>query len=37
MPVEKTAASGEGAGRGIIELPNACFQGSNVLSGVAWW
>ncbi len=22
-------------GRGIIELPNACFQGSNVISGTA--
>ncbi len=35
MPVEKSAAPADAAGRGIIELPNACFQGSNVLSGTA--
>jgi Mg2+-importing ATPase len=35
MPVEKTAAPGDTAGHGIIELQNACFQGSNVLSGTA--
>ncbi len=35
MPVEKNSAPADVTGRGIIELPNACFQGSNVLSGVA--
>ena len=35
MPVEKNSDAAEIAGRGIIELPNACFQGSNVLSGSA--
>jgi len=35
MPVEKIAEAGEAAGRGVIELQNACFQGSNVLSGTA--
>jgi P-type Mg2+ transporter len=35
MPVEKHADPAEIAGRGVIELPNACFQGSNVLSGSA--
>ena len=35
MPVEKTAEPAEVAGRGLIELQNACFQGSNVLSGAA--
>ncbi|MDR1304111.1 MAG: magnesium-translocating P-type ATPase [Verrucomicrobiales bacterium] len=35
MPVEKTAADSDVTGRGLIELPNACFQGSNVLSGTA--
>ncbi len=35
MPVEKHAAASEIAGRGVIELQNACFQGSNVLSGTA--
>jgi Mg2+-importing ATPase len=35
MPVEKQAAASEIAGRGVIELQNACFQGSNVLSGTA--
>ncbi|MEI6350631.1 MAG: magnesium-translocating P-type ATPase [Verrucomicrobiota bacterium] len=35
MPVEKSAEPAEVAGRGIIELQNACFQGSNVLSGTA--
>jgi len=33
MPVEKTAAAFRG--RVALELPNACFQGSNVLSGTA--
>lgn len=35
MPVEKNAAPSDLADRGIIELPNACFQGSNVISGTA--
>jgi len=35
MPVEKIAEASSVAGRGIIELQNACFQGSNVLSGTA--
>ena len=35
MPVEKNAASSDLADKGIIELPNACFQGSNVISGTA--
>jgi len=35
MPVEKNAGASEVAGRGIIELQNACFQGSNVVSGSA--
>jgi Mg2+-importing ATPase len=35
MPVEKIAEPAEVAGRGLIELQNACFQGSNVLSGTA--
>ena len=35
MPVEKTAEPADATGRGVIELQNACFQGSNVLSGSA--
>ncbi|MEI6560509.1 MAG: magnesium-translocating P-type ATPase [Verrucomicrobiota bacterium] len=35
MPVEKSAEAADVAGRGLIELQNACFQGSNVLSGTA--
>lgn len=35
MPVEKTAEPAEVTGRGLIELQNACFQGSNVVSGTA--
>lgn len=35
MPVEKLAGPSDVAGRGIIELQNACFQGSNVVSGSA--
>ena len=35
MPVEKHAGPAEVTGRGVIELQNACFQGSNVLSGTA--
>jgi Mg2+-importing ATPase len=35
MPVEKHAEPADISGRGLIELPNACFQGSNVVSGTA--
>ncbi len=35
MPVEKNAAPSDLADKGIIELTNACFQGSNVYSGTA--
>jgi len=35
MPVEKSAEAADVTGRGLIELQNACFQGSNVLSGTA--
>ena len=35
MPVEKHADAVDLAGRSLIALPNACFQGSNVLSGTA--
>ncbi len=35
MPVEKNAAPSDLADKGIIELSNACFQGSNVISGTA--
>jgi len=35
MPVEKMTGPSDIAGRGVIELQNACFQGSNVLSGTA--
>ncbi len=35
MPVEKTALPVDTAGKNAIDLPNACFQGSNVLSGTA--
>ena len=35
MPVEKYATVGDTGGRGFIELQNACFQGSTVLSGTA--
>jgi len=35
MPVEKHADPTDVAGCGVIELQNACFQGSNVLSGTA--
>ena len=35
MPVEKHAESADITGRGVIELQNACFQGSNVVSGTA--
>jgi P-type Mg2+ transporter len=35
MPVEKHAEPADVTARGVIELPNACFQGSNVVSGTA--
>jgi Mg2+-importing ATPase len=35
LPVEKHAGPAETTGRGVIELSNACFQGTNVLSGTA--
>ncbi len=35
MPVEKMIGPSDISGRGVIELQNACFQGSNVLSGTA--
>ncbi|HVE13314.1 MAG TPA: HAD-IC family P-type ATPase, partial [Elusimicrobiota bacterium] len=35
MPVEKSAGPCESAGKGALELPNICFQGSNALSGAA--
>ena len=35
MPVEKSAGPCDLADKGIIELTNACFQGSNVISGSA--
>jgi len=35
MPVEKSSDPSSMTGRGVIELQNACFQGSNVLSGSA--
>jgi len=35
MPVEKTSVPSGTEIRAVIELPNACFQGSNVLSGTA--
>jgi Mg2+-importing ATPase len=35
MPVEKHAEAADVTGRGVIELQNACFQGSNVVSGTA--
>ena len=35
MPIEKTAELSGPAPAGVIELPNACFQGSYVVSGTA--
>ena len=35
LPVEKSAVAAPPGGRSALELPNACFQGSNVLSGSA--
>ncbi len=35
MPVEKSAAAAPAGVKAALELPNACFQGTNVLSGTA--
>jgi Mg2+-importing ATPase len=35
MPVEKSAGAAPVGMKAALELPNACFQGSNVLSGTA--
>ena len=35
MPIEKNAAPCDVAGKNAIDLPNCCFQGSNVVSGTA--
>ncbi len=35
MPIEKNAAPCTNEGKGALDLTNACFQGSNVLSGTA--
>jgi Mg2+-importing ATPase len=35
LPVEKTAVANEDRDKTTLELTNACFQGSNVLSGTA--
>jgi Mg2+-importing ATPase len=35
MPIEKIAGPVDRAGKGALDLQNACFQGSNVLSGTA--
>jgi len=35
MPIEKTAAPADTKSKNALDLPNACFQGSNVLSGTA--
>ena len=35
MPLEKTVNGNTSACKSALELPNACFQGSNVLSGAA--
>ncbi|MEI8292539.1 MAG: magnesium-translocating P-type ATPase [bacterium] len=35
MPVEKIAETPQAPSRAVIEMPNAVFQGSNVLSGTA--
>ena len=35
MPVEKNSDPCALAGRGVMDLGNACFQGSNVMSGTA--
>src|SRR5258708_5770232 len=35
MPIEKSVLSGTTTAKAALDLPNACFQGSNVLSGSA--
>jgi Mg2+-importing ATPase len=35
MPIEKNTGNGGATAKSALELPNACFQGSNVLSGAA--
>ena len=35
MPVEKSSAASPAGTKAALELPNACFQGTNVLSGTA--
>mgnify|MGYP001587708216 CR=1 FL=1 len=35
MPIEKNAVPGDGTGKNAVDLINACFLGSNVLSGTA--
>ncbi len=35
MPVEKSAGAAPAGTKAALELPNACFQGTNVLSGTA--
>ncbi len=35
MPIEKSTGNGQTPHQVALELPNACFQGSNVLSGAA--
>jgi Mg2+-importing ATPase len=35
MPIEKIAGPVDRAGKGALDLQNACFQGANVLSGTA--
>ena len=35
MPIEKSCAPCDTEGKSALDLPNACFQGSNVLSGTA--
>jgi Mg2+-importing ATPase len=35
MPIEKNAAAAPGGSKVALELANACFQGTNVLSGTA--
>jgi len=35
MPVEKSAGASPAGAKAALELPNACFQGTNVLSGTA--
>jgi P-type Mg2+ transporter len=35
LPVEKFSTAVEARGRSVLELPNLCFMGSNVMSGTA--